>query len=121
MVTKYMEKDATVWSDHQALEKVLATGPFLDRCQHYENADLWQEIRQHLLDNRHLALQVKWVNSHGDRDVQEHGIGYDPLIEDQVYVGNLLADTLAGQAAALYEIPEDVSQQQVHMENAQAH
>ena len=61
-------------------------------------------------------LEVRWINSHSDRDVKEHGIGHDPDIPMHAYEGNKLADDLARKGADEHEVDAQAAQQQIELE-----
>ena len=62
------------------------------------------------------CIEVLWVNAHADRDVAQHGIGYDPRIAKSIYLLNDKADDLANIAAAAHEIDEQLAKQQLDLE-----
>ena len=57
------------------------------------------------------TFDVRWVNAHADRDIAQHGIGYNPEIPPAIYLLNDKADDLAKQAAAFHEVEEKLATQ----------
>ena len=104
-----------IWTDHQAIPNIFSRPQKLDRVELLDNSDLWQQIRS-LVYASPYTIEVYWVNAHADRDVAQHGIGYDPRIAKSIYLLNDKADDLANLAAAAHEIDEQLAKQQLDLE-----
>ena len=114
-VAANMVGDVRLWTDHEAIPRILSSQPMLGKAELLENSDLWIMLRESLQHSVH-KLEVRWINSHSDRDVKEHGIGHDPDIPMHAYEGNKLADDLARKGADEHEVDAQAAQQQIELE-----
>jgi len=79
-----------------------------DRARLANHADLWSEIFQHIED-KYIDLRVYWIPSHTDKHPEKKEKA-PPWMQEWHVKGNDEADTLAGAAAALHEIPSRIAQ-----------
>jgi len=79
-----------------------------DRARLANHADLWSGIFQHI-ENKYIDLRVYWIPSHTDKHREKKEKAPSWMQEWHVR-GNDEADTLAGAAAALHEIPSRIAQ-----------
>ena len=107
--------DCTVWTDHQAIAKIWQQRPGLKQVELLENGDIWAAIKAAVAASP-FQIQLCWINSHAERDMREHGIGFDPALPRIAYAGNEKADHFAGVGAKSHEIPRAIADQQIEFE-----
>ena len=114
-VVAHLVGNTTIWTDHEAIVRIFRDRPSLHNAEFLEHGDLWRSIQQSIASSPH-HVTVKWINSHADVDLRDHGIGYNPEIPREIYKGNDSADIKAKEGARLHDICQQVADQQIEFE-----
>ena len=58
-----MVGNVRLWTDHEAIPRIMSSQPMLHKAELLENSDLWILLRECLGKSDH-TLEIRWINSH---------------------------------------------------------